>query len=717
MARHAGFAAVATITRGLIDNIAAAYVEHGTAPTFFPAPTSVAAGGTTVSFAGIFEMLGPTVELHPNPADLVTIHFKFRSSLRARVATSASLRYRRYDVEVGGAVNLGLITQIVNNQVVVGINTQAVTFGALTVRSTGGAALPPAVVQALQSPALAAAATALVRSRPNLMLTQPVLDATIEKVQPGNFKDSGISIFEWFRISLTASRVVVKPLEGVLNVAVDFAGYTRGDPNALVDLTSTHGGGVTYVRTITPQQVEQGLTRDPYVVRHGYPAGGSMAVLFNMAVVSRVAESISSQTSGTRIAKGATLLSLSLGYSTFTKPLYPGQRDGLRLGFKAKSHPGGVVATGAVYIHPMFTTFDGPTDFLRPPYWSLLVAHSELSVPWYVDFAIVAFATFLSILVPYLMPIFAVAALTVVSGIIPSLLDNARGQAQNAITSGVMDVGLPSIGTTALPGLPGAVFTTKTRHVAITAEGIDASVNASASGSSAPSQLAGPTEWHAEYKEPMAFSLQLSQRLAAMSGNLSLVWEVFRGDTNALVSTVTRPYVPARDSLIDISTGLGSRGGVRPSRDSNGITVGLRHQDLYLLDSIKVRCTVTATVGDQVGEIWSTERVVVVQDNLDRRHKFVHWGPHMVYFANAGTGGETWSHDRTSRIHRTACGARCLMLRRNASRTARTRPTFRYTDALPYSWAHLYQNRHYLCEYCFFGGPDKTKPFPEHDWF
>ena len=38
-------------------------------------------------------------------------------------------------------------------------------------------------------------------------------------------------------------------------------------------------------------------------------------------------------------------------------------------------------------------------------------------------------------------------------------------------------------------------------------------------------------------------------------------------------------------------------------------------------------------------------------------------------------------------------------------------------DTLPYDWDHLYKNRHYLCEYCFFGGPDKKKPFPQEDWF
>jgi hypothetical protein len=38
-------------------------------------------------------------------------------------------------------------------------------------------------------------------------------------------------------------------------------------------------------------------------------------------------------------------------------------------------------------------------------------------------------------------------------------------------------------------------------------------------------------------------------------------------------------------------------------------------------------------------------------------------------------------------------------------------------DALPFAWGQLNANRKPLCEYCFFGGPEKTVPFPHDDWF
>jgi hypothetical protein len=116
-----------------------------------------------------------------------------------------------------------------------------------------------------------------------------------------------------------------------------------------------------------------------------------------------------------------------------------------------------------------------------------------------------------------------------------------------------------------------------------------------------------------------------------------------------------------------------------------------------------------------VGEIWSGEQGIIIEDSLDRSHKYVQWGPHKVYFNNKGTNNEWWSHTRKSRIHRTALSARCKMLRANSLKF--WPDYFKYSDKLPFTWEDLDQNRKELCEYCFFGGPDKHKPFPQEDWF
>jgi len=717
MPRHAGFGAVATITGGLIDSVMRAYAE-GQGSKFFPAPDSVTIGGVTISFAGIFEMLAPTIELHANPGDLVTLHFGFKSSLRAKNDSTVLPRFRRYDVVLTGSVTAAIITNVVNNQVVLGINTGSVVFSPLAVSQTAGPPLPAAAVAALRSHVLAAAATAFVQSRPNLTISPPAASTVIERVQPGDFPDAGISIFEWFRIRLEASRIVVKPLEGVITIGVDFAGYTSGDPNQLVDLTSTHGGGHVYRNWVTPKIREQG--GPPYVSPMGYPPGGSFAALFNMQVLSRIMEVVSSQVSGTRIAKEAKLMQLSANFSTFTKPLYPGQQEALWMGFKAETVPGGVEATGGFYLQPYVTVFDGPTDFLQKPYWSLRVAHSELDIPWYVEMAVLAVSAFIGVMVPALIPILAVGAIAILDGVIPGLLGNVRNRAQQNVSNSLADIGLPSPeGAKPLPGLPGGSWGGTIHHIVVTPEGMDFSINASAALKYETPHIVMFDTFHAEYRHPILASVKLSPQMEALSTNLSVVWEVRRLDDNVLLGTVNQSYKP-NPFLSVRSSGFGGTKvvrGVVADPTTNGIMIGLRDPDLYFVEALKIKCTVTATLGNQVGDIWTDERTLLIDENLDRHHKFVQWGPKQVFFNNPGTGGEWWTHNRSSRIHRTATGGRCRMMRQVASKTPRMRPKLRYSDVLPFTWAHLFQNRHYLCEYCFFGGPDKTVPFPEEDWF
>jgi hypothetical protein len=64
-----------------------------------------------------------------------------------------------------------------------------------------------------------------------------------------------------------------------------------------------------------------------------------------------------------------------------------------------------------------------------------------------------------------------------------------------------------------------------------------------------------------------------------------------------------------------------------------------------------VRVTLTLTLGNQTGDVWSGQATVSITDILDRSHNVVHWGPH------------GWAHVRRSRIHRTAVSAHCRALR------------------------------------------------------
>src|SRR5215813_767197 len=340
MATHGGFGAVATVTKELVESVLWAYTQTG--PIYFPAPDSIVVGPATVRFGGIFEMLRPTIELHPFPTTLITIHYAFHSLLQAKVdvpqTTSIS---RQYDVEIHGTVTLAPIITVQNQQILLGINTSSVVFAPLTVITLSGPALPSEVQQALQSTTFAAIVTAFVQSRPDNIITPPSLKTVIEKTVPANFKEVGTSIFNWFTIRLEVSKTIFKIASGAITLAVDFLGYTNGDVNQPIT-----GMGIdnVWVETRTPDDVEQG--RPAYIWKGRAAPGGNLGVLFNMDVLSRVIDSVSRQTAHTTISKNAELRSLSLGYATFTKPLYPGIRDGLKLSFQATAHPSDINVNG-----------------------------------------------------------------------------------------------------------------------------------------------------------------------------------------------------------------------------------------------------------------------------------------------------------------------------------------------------------------------------------
>ena len=714
MANHGGFGAVATITKEVAESVLWAYIPQG--PMYFPAPDSIPVGPATVRFGGIFEMMRPTLGFHAFPANLITIHFKFHSLIRAQVVIPGTISISRgYDVELQGSVTLAPIIFIQNQQLFLGINTKSVVFTPLTAITLTGPALPTRVRDALQSPTLAALATAIVQSQPNLLITPPTLKTVIEKTVPGDFKEVGTSIFNWFTVRLEARNIVFKLGGGTITLAVDFLGHPAGDIN---QLDSAFGLDNVWISTRTPDDVEQ--NRPPYIWKGKAPLGGDFGILFNMDLLSQVVDSVSRQTAHTIISKNAELRSLSLGYSTFTKPLYPGLRDGFKLGFQATVHPSDINVSGAVYIQAVVTTYEGPTAFLRPDSWSLRIVHSELDTSWWIDLIVFAIAALAAVVFPALFPLFAVMAIAVTDGILPGLLDNARNSAAAGIEKSLFGLPSPSDDHT-LPGLPGGIWKGNIKHIAIVPEGMRTVLDVSAwnpIGFPAiymENGIRAPEDWHAEIRRPMPFSVKVSKPMAALANNLSVLWEVFRTDTNALLRSRTRRYL-GDDVLFAIDPFAPVRG-VQIDPASNGILIGLRDPDYYFLDRVKVRCTVTATIGTQKGVLWSDEVVVKIPDDLDRTRNFVEWGPHRVFFANAGTNNETWSHDRTSKIHRTATGARCMMLRQRAEASPRMRPKFRYFDTLPAEWNPLSEHRHFLCDFCFFGGPDKSTPFPPEKWF
>jgi hypothetical protein len=178
---------------------------------------------------------------------------------------------------------------------------------------------------------------------------------------------------------------------------------------------------------------------------------------------------------------------------------------------------------------------------------------------------------------------------------------------------------------------------------------------------------------------------------------LKVAWTLRRTDTNGILLTQDRQ----------------AQSGLTFSFDGTVVP--------YLqIQQLSIEWRVYRTLGAGVEEIFSGQQYLVVADYVDRTHPFVHWNHEvdLPVVEVQSDGGHLMTGRvirlRHSKLHRTAIPGRCHMLRRY-SLTRLTHPDqpeypLLYLDALPFPTTDLLAHRGELCDYCFFGGPDKDIP-------
>jgi hypothetical protein len=119
------------------------------------------------------------------------------------------------------------------------------------------------------------------------------------------------------------------------------------------------------------------------------------------------------------------------------------------------------------------------------------------------------------------------------------------------------------------------------------------------------------------------------------------------------------------------------------------------------------------------GLLFAVNRAIKVVDPLDRHKPFVGWDPHVAYFRSPQDPSKFWSRLNHPSVHRTAASARCLVLKQRIARLAGNQFGLgvRFSDSLGFDFSEVSTRRKDLCDYCFFGGPTSTTPFPKEDWF
>ena len=180
-----------------------------------------------------------------------------------------------------------------------------------------------------------------------------------------------------------------------------------------------------------------------------------------------------------------------------------------------------------------------------------------------------------------------------------------------------------------------------------------------------------------------------------------IIWTVSRGDTNALVKLEKRRLTDESSNFLELkysSFGTGYKG----------------------IRSFKIGVRVVRVIEGEEELIWNDETVCGIADRLDRSHRYVRWShlvvtPDVIRHSDGQlelVGKRVFT--RSSNIHRTRWPDRCAFADRYSGDKGLE---LEHMDDLPFPLEELVARRGLVCDYCFFGGPDKDEPLvkpPKH---
>jgi hypothetical protein len=697
MARHAGFAIAATIAEAYLNQTlwaAIADQEPISLSRLFQIPTSVplAGGGSgRLSGVGLFESR-PTLHFRANPANTIgvtvtaIIFVAFNSNVFAPIDQDQTWKLR-----ISADTDVLADADLAPNGIFLRWQPGGSTINNVTMTVLEGPGIPQDVVNAINSPSTHAAMTSALRMFGPIRITDRIFPRTLEHVQSGDFEETGFSVFEWFRIRETISRVAIRVLDGVLSVGVDLAGLSAGDPNALLDLRKHVGDGAIYH---APSFVGSRPVLRPSSDKQD---SGDIDVLVNADVLGAIVAKVSAQIANTPIHPQASLIAISLRPQFFEKPLR-GREIGLCFEFTVHNQIAGNVS-GRIFLQPYLLTGSSDTSSSFQEKWMLYVGETQIDVPWWVDVAVAIVGTALAAAFPIAAPLFAVAAVAAIDGIIPGAVGNVGTAASAALDKGtVLALGYHD-GT--LPTRLQQPTDTGTTRIKVNSDGIDVHMVTVApslrfgegDGTLNTARLAAELE--GGRPDPYAFSLTLRNDLAVLAGDCTVQLIVSRVDTGAEVARSEGPYLASRTLTLDHLT-----------------------PDLYLVDAYNVQARIFLNRVNLTGLLFASSATLKVEDALDRRHPFVTWEDHVAHFKSPLDPTKFWHRTARHTLHRTAVSARCLGLRQRIDRPKGPGGiAVDYVDELAFPFSEMQAHRSEVCDFCFFGRPNGTTVFPQDDWF
>jgi hypothetical protein len=207
---------------------------------------------------------------------------------------------------------------------------------------------------------------------------------------------------------------------------------------------------------------------------------------------------------------------------------------------------------------------------------------------------------------------------------------------------------------------------------------------------------------------PPRFSLRLPFDTLPDDPQLRVRWTVRRTDLNEVVFEEEGPASAKREITLAPITSL-----------------------MLQVSHFTIECRVYRVLGAHITDFFNVLHELRIGDTLDRSHPYVRWH-HWVFVPVVqveADGSQTRLGykltRRISRIHRTDFPGRCRMVSSYSLHSPdpprspfghpvpqplSPPPEKEYLDALPFAREELMSHRAEVCDYCFFGGPQKTKP-------
>lgn len=688
MARHAGFAAAISLEEAYLNQmlwLEFAKLDPVASHQLFTLPSHVpVAGGQTARLTGValFEPR-PAIKLQASASNTILVSASAVAYVLASLESGATVTAERtYKVRLHATMRVSVDVEVAAD----GLYLRWVPAGSsvqqFSVKKLEGPSLPGWLAGALSAHEIQLAMNTALKAIGPVRISGRLFPRVLEHIQTANFPSTGVSLFEWFRVHLTVESAPVRVLNGAIAVGVNLRGHPAGNPANLVNLNTHWGDSTTYSasRDMAPGR--------PLLVP-ATTGGGDVHALINAGTLSAIVADISRQISGTPVHPQAKIKRISLRPDMFDKPLR-GRERGLRFDVVLDVIGVGEI-TAVLYLQLYF----------RGGSWNLYVGHSEIGLPWWIDWAVVLLGISLSAILPFLTPLFLVGVIAVTQGIIPSAVGGATWQAQAALGAGMgMAGGMEAVTIRGPRGDVTAYRGTKSMHVSSDGVGVAMldvipSIRFEEPGDVQPVARLN-TRFNAGSPQPYRLELALRGDLASLASYCRVSVVVRRNDTGEVIAQ--------------------TEGGYQSHR-----ILHIQHlsQTLYHVDEFRIQARIYLNRLQLEGLLFATDTVVTVTDDYDRSHPYVTWLPHTAHFPNPYEPGKFWHRDTYPHIHRTAASARCLVLKQRAERQSRG-PwglQVKYLDDLGMDFSRVRYERKHLCDYCFFGGPDHTDPYPEEDWF